>query len=87
MTMNESDGIKILCTGDLDLGRRPTRVPSGRREFGVAYVWEKIVETAIAWRVDLVVLTGDVVDRENRYFEAMGPIEQGLRKLRDAGRG
>ena len=83
--MNESGKVKILCTGDLHLGRRPSRISRWRAELGIAHVWEKIVETAITHRVDLVVLTGDVVDRENRYFEAMGPLEKGVRRLKESG--
>jgi len=44
-------------------------------------MWDAIVETAIRRKVDAVVLTGDVVDRENRFFEAIGPLERGLTSL------
>ncbi len=48
-------------------------------------MWDTIVETAIRRNVDAVVLTGDVVDRENRFFEAVGPLERGLTLLAGAG--
>jgi exonuclease SbcD len=35
--------------------------------------------------VDVVALTGDVVDRDNRFAEAFGPLERGIRSLCDAG--
>lgn len=77
--------MRILCTGDIHLGRYPSRVPAGEREFSVAHVWTRIVDRAIDLSVDVVALTGDVVDRENRYYEAMGPLERGLLRLSEAG--
>lgn len=77
--------VKILCTGDLHLGRYPSRVDAQTRAFSVAHIWARVVDLAIEEAVDLVVLTGDVVDRENRFFEAIGPLEQGIRRLGAAG--
>ncbi|AWV89927.1 metallophosphoesterase family protein [Bradymonas sediminis] len=77
--------VKILCAGDLHLGRYPSRVDGNPSNLSVAHIWARTVECAIDEAVDLVVLTGDVVDRENRFFEAIGPLEQGLRRLGQAG--
>ncbi len=78
--------ITLLCTGDLHIGRRPTRISSTESagRCSCAAIWESIVETAIGRQVDAVVLTGDVVDRENRFFEAVGPLERGLTSLAEA---
>jgi len=78
--------MKLLCTGDLHLGRRPSRVPQdiGRRA-SAAVAWATVVEEACARGVDAVVLTGDVVDRDNRFFEAFGPLEHGVRRLVERG--
>ncbi|HEX5580786.1 MAG TPA: DNA repair exonuclease, partial [Gemmatimonadaceae bacterium] len=75
--------MKILCTGDLHIGRRPSRLPAtiDAAEHSCAAAWHAIVETAIAQRVDLVALSGDLVDQSNRYFQAVGPLESGLRRL------
>lgn len=40
-----------------------------------------MVDLAITERVDLVALSGDLVDRDNRYFEAVGPLERGFQRL------
>lgn len=77
--------IRLLCTGDLHLGRYPTRLSARRDELSVASVWDAVVAYATDQAVDAVVLTGDVVDRDNRYFEAFGPLQRGLRRLADAG--
>lgn len=79
--------ITLLCTGDLHIGRRPTRLHSTETagNCSCAAMWDSIAETAIRRQVDAVVLTGDVVDRENRFFEAIGPLERGLNKLARAG--
>lgn len=79
--------MKILCTGDLHIGRRSSKVldeQEARRQSPAA-VWEEIVACAIERDVDLVALTGDIVDRANRYFEALGPLERGLLRLTTAG--
>ena len=79
--------VRVLCAGDLHIGRRSSRLPeaySGPDHAGAA-AWDAIVETALAERVDIVALSGDLVDQDNRYFEAIGPLERGLRRLVDEG--
>jgi len=80
-------GLSILCTGDIHLGRHPTRIPEDADgpQFSPKAVWQATIEHAIEQEVDAVVVTGDVVDRENRYYEAYGAFEAGSRLLRDAG--
>ena len=80
-----ADTTSILCSGDLHLGRHPSRVDSGDKRFSVTAVWDRIVDAAIDHDVDAVALTGDVVDRDNRYYEALGPLERGIRRLSDRG--
>ena len=79
--------IRILATADIHIGRRPSKVlDSGdAARFSCARIWEAIVDRAIAESVDLVLLAGDVVEHDNRFFEATGPFEAGLAKLADAG--
>jgi len=85
--------IRILVSADLHLGRRPSGLPgpvSGELGQKVAHcssaqVWQRIVERAIRENVDLVLLAGDVVDQDNRFFESLGPLEQGLSRLHQAG--
>jgi DNA repair exonuclease SbcCD nuclease subunit len=79
------DVFRILCTGDLHLGRRPSRVPVGKDALSVRAVWRDVVEAAQRRDVDAVVVTGDVVDQENKAFEAYGPLERGVRRLAEAG--
>jgi predicted phosphodiesterase len=78
--------IKILCAGDLHLGRRSSRLPPGAdgRAHSATAAWHALVDHAIRERVDLVALSGDLVDRANRYFEAFGPLERGIRRLGEA---
>jgi len=79
--------IRILATADIHIGRRPSKLPdvAQAQRFSCARMWqETIVKRAIREKVDLVALTGDVVHHDNRYFEATGPLERGLRRLADA---
>lgn len=79
--------LQLLCTGDLHLGRHPTRIPDrfDSPQFSPRSVWHDIVRVAIDRAVDAVILTGDIADRENRYFEAYGGFESGIIKLSEAG--
>ncbi|TVR37574.1 MAG: DNA repair exonuclease [Cryomorphaceae bacterium] len=76
--------IKLLATGDLHLGRSSTQLPAGADEYPVSKVWKRIVEKAINLKVDALLLSGDIIDRENRFFEAVGQLQSGFAKLRDA---
>lgn len=73
--------IKLLCLGDAHLGRYPSRVPSGDKSLSVRAVWERAVSTAIEQRVDAVILTGDMADNKNAYFEAYGALRRGITQL------
>lgn len=79
--------MKILCSGDLHLGRRSSRLPDGSdpRAHSATAAWNALVQLAIDEEVALVALSGDLVDRANRYFEAYGPLERGVARLAAAG--
>ena len=44
-------------------------------------IWERAVSTAIEERVDAVILTGDMADNKNAYFEAYGALRKGITQL------
>ncbi|MFO7901686.1 MAG: DNA repair exonuclease [Pirellulaceae bacterium] len=75
--------IRIMATADIHIGRRPTRIARSEEasRFSAASMWEDVVERAVEEHVDLVALAGDIVDHDNRFFEATGPLERGLAKL------
>lgn len=79
-----SEEVSILCTSDIHIGRHPTRIPTDLDgpNFSPKAIWQSTVDEAIDRDVDAVVVTGDVVDRENRYFEAYGAFEEGVRGVR-----
>src|SRR5690625_7078630 len=77
--------INILVTGDIHLGRRSGSIDNSSLYGSTRYIWEEIVSRAIESSIDIVALTGDVVDRDNRYFEAIGPLQEGFEKLENAG--
>jgi len=72
---------RVLCTGDIHIGRRASKVKNTYRS---AEVWSSIVELAIAEQVDLLAISGDVVDAASKSYEALGPLESGLRRLNEA---
>ena len=75
--------MKILFSGDLHLGRCSSRLPQGadRRDFSCSSTWDEIVNLAINRDAALVLLSGDIVDENDKFFDAIGPLERGLQKL------
>ncbi len=83
--MQSDSPVRLLCTADLHLGRYPSRIPIGKHELSVEFVWERIIDYAVTEQVDALVLAGDVVDEDNKFFESFGALERGLKRLEDAG--
>ncbi len=79
--------MRLLLAGDIHIGRSSTRLPDqvDRAALRAESAWDRIVETAIAERCDVLLLSGDVTDGENRFWEAIGPLERGIRQLANAG--
>ena len=88
--------MRFICVGDLHLGRRPRQLPPILEDHGLphhrltpAAAWRELVEHVVSrdssGRYDAVILLGDVVHSENEYFEAYGHLEEGARRLVEAG--
>ena len=80
------DSLEVLCTADIHIGRRPSRLP-GRfapAEFSPRKIWGDLAATAVNREVDAVVVAGDLVDSENRYAEAFGAVESVATTLAEA---
>lgn len=79
----------ILCASNLRLGRRISGVPDHLNldpaRLSTSAVWNQIVDVAASQDVDAVLLAGNVIDRENREFEPLGPLERGLATLEQHG--
>jgi len=78
--------VELLCAADFHLGRRTRRLPEGidAAACSPAAAFSRLVDTALARRPDAVLLAGDVVDQDNAFFEAFGPLEAGVRRLIEA---
>src|SRR5690348_13330375 len=74
--------MRILHTSDWHLGRSFHRV--GLLEAQAGFV-DHLIETAVAERVDLVVVSGDVYDRALPAVDAVSLADMALRRLLDAG--
>ena len=46
-----------------------------------AEAWDRIVDLALERSVTAVIISGDLVDQTNRFFEATGPLSRGLQRL------
>lgn len=76
--------MRFLAVGDLHMGTCPKGVPEELAGLysGIA-LWRLLVREALAQRVDALLLLGDVVDWSNRFFEALGPLTEGIAELRE----
>ena len=77
--------LKILATGDIHLGKKSSGLPAETEEIATKHTWMRLIDLAINNQFDALLLTGDIVDRDNRYFEAIGPLQTGFSKLKTAG--
>lgn len=73
--------LRVLCTGDIHIGRRSSRV---RDTYRSSDAWGAIVDLAISEDVDLLAVSGDIVDKESKSYEALGPLQDGLSRLNHA---
>jgi len=83
-----STTLTILAIGDIHLGTIPSQLPEDLSDIGVqkddltpVAAWKSAVDHAVKNQVDAVLLAGDVVESTNARFEAMVPLEQGVKKL------
>ncbi len=81
-----SGPIRLIATGDLHLGRSSSRTTEAgatvRSEFHATTMWKRIVDLALAERASLLCLSGDIADEDNKFWEAIGPLEQAFDKAR-----
>jgi exonuclease SbcD len=79
--------LSILCTGDIHLGRHPAQIADqpDPQALSPTGAWRNFVQTALNRRVDIVALTGDIVDESNKFFEAYSVLHDGVQRLVDAG--
>jgi DNA repair protein SbcD/Mre11 len=81
--------MRFLCASNLHLGRRLAGLPDhagidpGRLSAGAT--WSRLCHAAVTYNADAVLLAGDVIDRENGFFEPAGALQQGLGVLEREG--
>ena len=84
--------MRLLLAGDIHIGRTSSRVGAIEHRQGfrsdllqAAAAWHRMVDLAIEQAVDLVLLSGDIADEDNRFWEAIGPLERGVERLAERG--
>lgn len=79
--------ISIVAAADLHLGKRVTPLPTGIdcSIFSPKSAWSALVDYTLSIRADLLMIAGDLVDRDNDFFESFVPFSQGIQKLEAAG--
>ena len=59
--------INIIVTGALHIGKRSLSLNGSDPKTSTKYTWANIVQYTIDRQIDLLLLTGDIVDRDNRF--------------------
>jgi len=77
--------IKILATGDIHIGKKSGGINENLDELATKHTWKRLVDYAVHNGIDVLALSGDIVDKDNRFFEAIGPLQAGFEKLKQAG--
>ncbi len=77
--------IKILATGDLHLGKRSSGITENEPSGSAIHTWNLIVEWCLNNDVDVLALLGDIVDTENRIYQAIKPLFDGFSSLQEKG--
>lgn len=72
---------RVLCAGDIHIGKRSSRVSD---IFRSADAWRDIVQLALELDVDMVALSGDIIDNASNSYEALGPMRHELARLSEA---
>ena len=75
------NGLKVLVTGDLHIGRIPKVSEADIEEISASEAWGRIVDVAIQEKVLVVCLTGDIADSHNKFTEARSVLGKGLSDL------
>lgn len=78
-------GLQLLATADLHLGRTSSGVSGLGEKGSTRHTWQNMVDWAVEHRMDAFIIAGDIVEHDNRYFEALSALEKGLTRLGDAG--
>lgn len=78
--------MRLLATSDLHLGRHSSLSVDRDDSFTAsARTWENIVEYTIREDMDMLLLAGDLVEKSNRFYEAIVELEKGIGHLAGSG--
>lgn len=75
--------MKLVLTGDIHLGRSSSRIPYSvdREQLRSVNAWLRLVDLAIREKADLLCLSGDIADQANKFWESVGPLKTGIKRL------
>lgn len=75
--------LELLCAADFHLGRPIRQLPEGidGADCSPRKAWERFIDLALKRRPLAVLLAGDIVDKDNRYYETFPLLEDGIGRL------
>jgi DNA repair protein SbcD/Mre11 len=77
--------MKIFVAADIHLGKRTCGIGVFGDDCATKQTWKRMTDYVIQNAIDVVVLPGDVIDQDNRYYEASGALQEGFTRLKDQG--
>lgn len=82
-----SSSFRFLCSADIHLGRE-VRLRKGLAErFDTREGWEALIDLACQMKgeIEAVLIAGDLIDRENFFYESVPIIKEGIDRLEALG--
>lgn len=77
--------MRIIVAGDIHLGRSSSQIPDETDvDVSAAGAWQRLIDLTIQRQADALLITGDLLDRDEAYFEARTAIRAGLERLLEA---
>lgn len=80
--------MKLILTGDIHIGRASSKLPgnlAAGNDWRAVGAWERVVDLALTEQATAVLLSGDITDQDNQFWEAIGPLQRGIERLAHAG--
>lgn len=80
--------MKLILTGDIHIGRAASKLPgnmAASNDWRAVGAWERVVDLALTEQAAAVLLSGDITDQDNQFWEAIGPLQRGIERLAQAG--
>lgn len=75
--------INVMCAADIHLGKQVGQ--SGQTSSPVIAAWERLIDACLDLDIHLLILAGDLIDRNGLFIEMHGLLRKGILRLVEKG--